>query len=228
MTTVVDRSRDLRELLRPPTTALIVVDVQNDYFDPKGALGRAGRDVSSAAGIVPVVSRLVAAARTAGCFIVHTRNWHTEFTDSPTWVRRGRRMRSDSSLEPGRANTWGSEFFGLRPREDEFVLNKVRYDAFLGTSLDAVLRARRVESVVCIGGATNVCLDSTARAAVMRDYDTVIVPDACTSTDPDLHAAALENFARYFGSLAGSEEVLAAWMTPAIETPSPRSRDRQT
>jgi nicotinamidase-related amidase len=72
----------LAKLIAPARTALIVVDVQNDYCDPKGSLARAGADVSSADPAVTNIEKLIAAARRVGAAVIFVRNWHESWTDS--------------------------------------------------------------------------------------------------------------------------------------------------
>ena len=95
---------------------------------------------------------------------------------------------------------------------DETV-DKFRYDAFLGTNLDFLLRARGIRTVVCTGTATNVCVKSTARAAHMRDYHLVLIGDCCASTNQDLHDATLRNVERSFGIVTSAETVVEVWQS---------------
>ena len=160
--------------------------------------------------MVPRLERLIDGARACGAFVVYTRNWHRPQTDSAAWRERVTR---DWTLDdrPGRAGTWGAELYRLVPREGEEVVSKSRYDAFLGTNLELLLRARGVTTVVCTGATTEVCVESTARAAHMRDFHLVLVEDCCASTAPDLHAATLRTIARHFGRVVPSSAVLGAW-----------------
>ena len=203
--------------LDPGTTALLVIDVQNDYVDPNGALGRAGADMTACVRMIPRLERFLAAAREAGVFVVHTRNWHRPETDSEAW--RDRLDRSGSWADrPGQAGTWGAEPYRIEPRDGEEVIRKFRYDAFLGTNLEYLLRARRIRTLVCTGVTTNVCVESTARAAHMRDFHVVLVEDCCASTEPELHQATVENVRRHFGVIASAADLEAAWrVSPASD-----------
>jgi ureidoacrylate peracid hydrolase len=197
----------------PRASALLIVDVQNDYVDPAGALGAAGIDMSGVAAMIPRLERLLEAARSHEIFTVFTRNWHRLATDSEAW--RERVARSVAIDErPGRAGTWGAEFYRIAPRHDEEVVSKFRYDGFLGTNLEYLLRARAIRSVVVAGVTTNVCVESTARAAHMRDFHLYLVGDCCASPEPDLHAATLVNIDRYFGQVVSADEV-ESWWGPA-------------
>jgi ureidoacrylate peracid hydrolase len=204
------RPDDSFSRLDPSDAALIVVDVQNDYVHPEGALGAAGADMSSVTAMIPRLERLVESARANGTFTIFTRNWHRPATDSEAWRERVTRIVAIED-RPGRADTWGAEFYRLRPREGEEVVSKFRYDGFLGTNLEYLLRARDIRTVVVAGATTNVCVESTARAAHMRDFHLFVVGDCCASPEADLHAATLANIDRYFGRVVVAEDVEAWW-----------------
>jgi Isochorismatase family len=112
--------------LDPSRTALIVIDMQNDFVKEGGALR-----VAEAAETVPCIRHLLALARECGMKVAYSQDTHGE--GDPEWKIWG---------EHARRGTWGWEIVEeLRPREDEPVLEKVRYDAFYGTHLDHLLRA---------------------------------------------------------------------------------------
>ena len=213
----------LAEKIDPATTALLVVDVQNDYIHPKGYIAKIGGDISAGVAMVPRLLQFVDAARAAGVYIVHTRNWHRPETDSPAWLdrlARGGRTQKDRACV---ANTWGAEFYDLVPQPGEEIVSKFRYDAFLGTNLEFLLRARKIKTVICIGTATNICVESTARAALMRDFHLVMVEDCCASPDEDLHRATLKTLKHSFGEVTTADQVEAIW----ARTPDAAGRQRQ-
>jgi ureidoacrylate peracid hydrolase len=201
----------LEEKIRPDWTALLVIDVQRDYASPDGVLGRGGRDMSSALAILPRLQSLIEVARTSGVYVVFLRNWHRPETDSPAWLDQVARSGFTEATRPGRAESDGAQFFGVAPIEGEAVISKCRYDAFLGTNLEILLRTRGVRTVVCAGVTTNVCVESTARAAHMRDHHVVLVEDCCAAPDPEEHASAVRNISRYFGEVASAAEVTRHW-----------------
>lgn len=201
----------LEEKVDPRWTALLVIDVQNDYVHPEGAGGRSGYDMQPAVEMVPRLLKLIEAARQAGLFIIYTRNWHGAATDSEAWAERCERSKQRGNLRSALADTWGAGWYEVQPREGEYVLNKFRYDAFLGTSLEFLLRARGIRTVICTGTATNVCVESTARAAHMRDYYLVVAGDCCACADQELHRATLKNVERHFGLVTTVDELERCW-----------------
>jgi ureidoacrylate peracid hydrolase len=201
----------LAEKVDPATAALLVIDVQNDYNHPDGYAGRKGHDVSVCRAMVPRLLKFVDAARAAGVMVIHTRNWHRRETDSAAWLdrlARGGRTRADRAAIAG---TWGAEFYEIVPLPGEEIVSKFRYDAFLGTNLEYVLRARGIRSVICTGTTTDVCVESTARAALMRDFHLVVVEDCCAAPDLDAHRASLKTLGRNFGEVTTADRIEAVW-----------------
>jgi ureidoacrylate peracid hydrolase len=103
----------------------------------------------------------------------------------------------------------------VRPRPDEPVVTKHRYGAFESTDLDLVLRSRGVRTVIMTGVATNVCVETTARQAFLRDYYVVFLRDCTATYSQAEHDAALHNIDQFFGQVAGAEEVMACWQPVA-------------
>jgi len=200
----------IQELVGGGQSALLVIDIQNDYIHPEGSAGRGGRDTSAPIAMMPRLHQLIAAARERRIPIYFLRNWHSERTDSVAWKSR-RAVNRGSGGDAGVAGTWGAEWFEVEPQPTDVVVDKFRYDGFLGTPLEVMLRARGISTVVCCGTATNVCVESTARSAHMRDFNLILVSDCCAAYDQGLHDATLENVRRHFGIVATAGEVEAAW-----------------
>ncbi|MGY1824316.1 cysteine hydrolase family protein [Geodermatophilus sp. SYSU D00079] len=198
----------------PETTALVVVDVQNDFCDPAGACGAAGADTTDAMAIVPPLERLLQAARAAGVLVVFVQTTHDETTDSPAWLSRST---VDASAPPRpalstcRTGSWGAEFYGVAPAAGEPVVVKHRYSAFTGTGLDLVLRTAGIRSLLLTGVTTEVCVESTLRDGLFHDYHVTLVEDCCASHNRGAHAACVARVGTYFGAVTDSTELAAAW-----------------
>jgi len=201
----------LAEKIDPATTVLLVIDMQNDYCHPEGFLGKLGVDMTPVMEMAPTLCDLLETARAAGVYVIHTRNWHRPATDSEAWLDKLARSGQDQENRPGRAGSWGAAWYQVEPLQTEEVINKFRYDAFLGTNLEFLLRARRIKTVVICGTATNVCVESTARDAHMRDFHLVMVADAVAATSVAAHDATLANIASNFGEVASTAQVKAIW-----------------
>lgn len=175
------------------TSALIVVDMQNDFVNPGGALV-----VESAAGTIPAVQRLLTLARARGVRVFYTQDTHHEGDpEFPIW---GRHV-----LE----GTWGWQIVEeLAPRPGERVIQKLRYDGFFGTSLDHELRLGGIETVIICGTVANICVLHTAGSAALRGYRVVLPVDAVSAITPfDLQAAIRQVSFLYRGVITTSEAI---------------------
>ncbi|MCS7051074.1 MAG: cysteine hydrolase [Thermomicrobium sp.] len=177
----------------PRTTALIVVDMQNDFVKPEGKLF-----VPDAPATIPKIQRLLALAREHRLFTVFTQDTH--YAGDPEFPIWG---------EHCLAGTWGWQIVEeLAPREDELVLPKRRYDAFYGTPLDHELRLRRIEHLVICGTVASICVHYTAASAALRWYRVIIPVDATSALHPfDREAANRQTVFLFRGTLTTADGV---------------------
>lgn len=196
----------------PQRSAVVVIDMQVDFASPEGVLGKAGLDMSIAAPAVAAAERLVDAARAAGTPVIFVGLATTAATDSPVWGEwRRRRDGVDNGGAICRAGEPGSAFVGPTPQGDETVIWKLRYSGFFGTSLDAALRARGIDTLVVCGLTTECCVDCTARDAFHLDYFVYLPTDACAAYDESVHEGALQSLALNCATLVSTDEICAAW-----------------
>jgi nicotinamidase-related amidase len=176
--------------------ALLVIDVVRDFTDPAGKVSH-----PQAAEIVPRIDALVQHARQQGAIIVWVIDAHRP--GKPDWELEHVRAHCE-------AGTPGVELAPpLRPLPEDYIINKRRYSAFVGTDLDLILRDNRVDTVFLTGTKTNVCIRATAQDAFALNYH-VIVPRECVSTDKaHLQQANLEDIDRYMGRVVSLGEAIA-------------------
>ena len=190
----------------PARTAVVVIDMQQDFCSPTGAFASAGVDISANERIVGPTSAFVETMRAAGLLVVWVRQCTSARHLSPAILRRLRR--APERLELCRPGTPGVELaHGLRVDAADAVIDKYRYSAFHGSSLDQVLRSNGIQAVVLTGTAANGCVDTTARDAAQLDYDVVIARDLTGYSDAALATAALENLDRHFAFVCTSDEI---------------------
>jgi nicotinamidase-related amidase len=168
------------ERIDPSTTALIVVDMQNDFVAP-------GAPMQSPAGyaMLPQLQKALACCRESGIPIIYTAHVHRPdgcdlglLAHAPAIARR-------DALVAGSAGA--AVFPEIAPRDDEIVISKHRFSAFYGTDLEIILRGRGVRTVVITGVTTENCCHATARDAFFRDFQVVFLSDATATGDyPDL------------------------------------------
>jgi ureidoacrylate peracid hydrolase len=192
-------------------SALLVVDMQNGFCHPQGSVA-ARLDISGYRAVIPYVSALVSAAHEAGMPVIWSRQEHLE-NDAG---RLGHRIPSHTAklgYVPCLRGTWDAEILDeLEPLvgEDDIVIAKQRASCFYSTRLETELRALAVDTLVICGVATNYCVDATIRDAYARDYDLLIVRDACGSTWPDLHESTLRNAELFHGAVVSTDSVVDA------------------
>ena len=180
----------------PARTALVVVDMQNDFVKEGGTLV-----VPDAQATIPKVKSLLDFARGSGMKVIFTQDTHEE--GDPEW---------EIWPEHVRKGSWGWEIVDeLRPLEGELVLNKVRYDAFYGTHLDHFLRIWGIGTLVICGTVANICVHYTAASAALRWFEVVIPKDATSALDPfDLEASLRQTSFLFAGKITESENLRVA------------------
>jgi ureidoacrylate peracid hydrolase len=210
----------LPDKVRPQHTAILLVDVQNDFCAEGGAMHREGRDVSLVQAMVPRLSNFIDAARAAGVKCVWIRNVYNTGPNwylSEVWLEQAKRRRNGAYVQYPvcEAGAWNGDFYLVRPQPDEAIVTKHRYGAFESTDLDLVLRSMGIRTVIMTGIATNVCVETTARQAFLRDYYVVFTSDCTATFTQREHDATLHNIDQFFGQVVRAEEVMACWQPAA-------------
>ncbi len=219
-------------LLEPTKTAVVVVDMQNDFASPGGMFDRAGIDIACIQAIVPNVRAVLESTRANELPIVYLKmGFRPDLVDagypsSPTWLKHTPLHVGDPVTapngEPSRIlvrDCWNTDIVDtLTPEPDDVVLYKTRYSGFYRTDLDDVLRRKGVERLVVVGATTSVCVDSTVRDAMFRDYHCLIVSDAtaepiAVDAPRSNHEASLLTFELLFASIATSTDLVTALAT---------------
>lgn len=200
----------LEEIVEPCHTALLVVDVQNDFCAYGGLLSKMGLDLTMIDKMIPKLIKFINVTRKTGALIIYTKDTNSDWTDSPPYVEVRKRRIGD--LPESRRGSWGAELYaGIEPADKEYVLEKHRHDAFIETELDLILRSHGLRTLIMTGVTTEICVESTARHGFMKDYYIVFLRDCTASTKETVHNNTLEIINNFFGIVASSEEVIEAW-----------------
>lgn len=205
------------ESIAPARTALVVVDVQNDFVADGGFFDAIGADVKTAQRRIPALVRLIAAARSARVPVVFVQAiYDPQYVSAPMRERNRRR-----GVERPRCLTgsWGADFYEVKPLPGEPVVIKHRYSAVPNTDFLPVLRRLGVDSLLLAGVATDTCVESTARDAYFIDYYVTIVADCCAAYDENDHLGALRRFERDYGAVVTAAEVMEAWSRLVVPAP---------
>lgn len=188
--------------------ALVAIDLQNGFLHPDGSMAALGRDVSRLADLIPRIEKLLSAVRLLGVPILYTK--HAYRTGYPEGGRQLAHVRGLSDIGGLLERAWDAEFVDqLAPGAADVVVVKRRYDAFLGTDLELLLRSLGIERLYVAGVATNMCVESTVRSASQRDFAVTVVSDCTGAPDPQLHDASLRAMAYAFADVTPMDQALA-------------------
>ena len=202
------------------TTALVIIDMQRDFLEPGGFGETLGNDVSQLARAVPPCASVLRAARANDLLVVHTREGHlADLSDAPpAKIARGKpSLRIGDPGPMGRILIRGEAGHdiipALYPLDKEIVIDKPGKGAFYATTLDDILRAHGIDTLLVCGVTTEVCVNTTVREANDRGYRCVVLADCCASYFPEFHEAGLkmiEAQGGIFGWVSDSAAVLTA------------------
>jgi ureidoacrylate peracid hydrolase len=200
---------------------LIVVDLQNGFCHPEGSLPRLGLGLAGVDAAVSSAAVAVRQARTAGLPVIFTRHQYR-----PGRADEGQRLSelggSLAGVDGLAAGSWDAAVVDeLGSGPGDMFIDKVRFDAFLWTSLDPLLHGLGATELVVCGVVTNICVESTVRAAFMRDYRVTLLADCCAAATPRLHELGVEVMGSCcFASVAaigdGFDTGRTPWSAPAI------------
>src|SRR6266436_1776501 len=215
----------------PARSAVIVVDMENDFAAKGGMFDRAGVDVSGAQKAIASTAKVLAAARQAGIPIVYLKmGFHPDLsdlgaTDSVNRVRHVQFMHVGEAIRApdGRESrilvrdTWDTDIvLELQPRPSDIVLYKTRFSGFYNTDLDTTLKKLNIKYLLFTGVTTSICVESTVRDAMFRDYLCVLLSDCMSEPiGHDLprtnHEASLLNAEVLLGWVSDSEQFIKAF-----------------
>lgn len=180
--------------VNPKTTALLIVDMQNDFVKEGGKLV-----VPTAKDTVPAIRQLLDLARQHGMFVAYTQDTHLpNDPEFPIWG------------EHCLIGTWGWEIVDeLKPQPNELVVQKRRYDGFYGTTLEHDLRVAGVDTLIVTGTVANICVLHTAGSAALRWFKVIVPKDGISAlTDFDMEAALRQIHFLYRGIITTADGIV--------------------
>ena len=205
-------------------SALIIVDMQNDFVHPEGGFAHRARenpeakiDLPFLMGTVPYAKRLAESFRRAGRPVVYIAHvLKSDYSDAqfPYWrATRGSLSGNRTFITEG---TWGAQIIDeLKPLPGEHLVVKKGFGGFSNTPLDTILRNLGVTTCVVCGVTTCVCVSTTVRGGVEHNYRMILVSDAVAEVHRDTHEAELKTMARVFAEVKTTGEVVAMLAQPA-------------
>jgi len=172
-------------------TALVIIDMQNDFCSPGGFGELLGNDTSSTRSIIPTISKVLETVRNSGMLVIHTREGHLpDLSDCPpSKLKRSKKQGAGiGDIGPlGRILIRGEQGHSivseLSPIEGESVIDKPGKGAFYQTNLQALLQSKGVEALILTGVTTHVCVHTTLREANDRGYECLVLEDGTAAFD---------------------------------------------
>jgi len=214
----------------PSRTAVIVVDMENDFAAKGGMFDRAGVDISGAQKAIAPTAKVLTAARQAGLKIIYLKmGYRPDLSDlgATDSVNRTRHLQfgvgQKIEAPDGRQSrvlirdTWDTDIVPeVKPQPSDIVIYKTRFSGFYQTDLDATLKRLGIKYLIVTGVTTSICVESTVRDAMFRDYLCVLLSDCMSEPiGHDLprtnHEASLLNAEVLLGWVANSEQFVKAF-----------------
>ena len=195
--------------LTPATTALVLVDMQNDFLHPDGAYGRAGQACAAIAALPARLKPVADAVRRTGGWIVSTHFTLVPGKDGKPFIsphlKKLRPFLGTGDFAPGSS---GQELIDeLQPAD--LAVEKVAFSAFYQSRLEWILARAGIETLIFGGIVTNGGVASTLRDAQVRDFHTIVLSDGCAAFRDDVHDATIASLGS-ISDIATCADVISA------------------
>ena len=197
--------------MNPRTTAIVLIEYQNDFTTPGGKLHEAVKPVMESTNMLENTVEMVKAARQAGATIVYVpiqfAPGFRELSPNPYGILKG--CKDGAVFEKG---SWGAELVDvLKPQPEDIVIEGKRgLDSFATTNLDFILRSRKIDTIALGGFLTNCCVESTMRTGYELGYDVITVKDCTATVNQEAHNGAIEHDFPMFSHPMTHDEFLSA------------------
>ena len=197
-------------LIEPRDTAILVIDIQNGYCSPQGKMAKLGHKIPGVDKLVSNIESFVSVARQNDLTVIFTR-----MIEDPKYMSQNVKTKvsewsSSVIISP---NTKDFDYFKIEPQKPDFEIVKKSYDAFTNEKLDNILKKRRIKNIIFTGVHSQVCVDSTVRAAFSKGYN-IVIPIDLISTDKrrkNQEKATIEIWKQIFAHITTSKQIMSKW-----------------
>ncbi len=195
----------------PRTSALLVVDLQNDTVGEQGAFADSGAAAfATRHGVIDKVRRLVDAARTVGVPVLFV--WHVDEPGHVDSTHNAVLFREIAEADGLVRGTWGAApVAGLEPANGEAVVEKQRMSAFNSTTLETKLRGLGIRTIVVCGAWTNFAVEHTCRDGADHGFEVVLATDGTVTISDEWQQAALSHALTKIAQLRTVDELVSDW-----------------
>jgi len=181
------------DILINSKSAMIIIDMQNDFCKPKGVFYSMKKDLSMVAKIIPKSINLINSLRKKGVFTIFVKQTTLKYGYSTSISQKRFREKVAGNHKYTIKDSWGHQIISdFKIMERDIVIEKYRASAFIGTPLDLILRSNNINTLIVGGIWTNGCIESTARDAQQHDYSCIIAEDCVASNSKELHESSMK------------------------------------
>jgi nicotinamidase-related amidase len=200
----------------PARTTLLVVDMQRGFLEPDGVMF-----LPAGVAIIPAVDSVVDVCRGAGIQVIWTRMSHEGMVRSAYPELFPQHFQADGSPKLRRGVKDFEIVESLQPAATDMIIDKLTYSSFGRTGLEGLLRDAGRDTVIVVGIATNVCVESTAREAFALGFRVIVISDAVTTGNAEAHKASLKTLSLAFGWVITGEQLRDCLATEGTTRPLP-------
>lgn len=210
----------LDELVKPKYTALVVIDMQNDFCHREGFFGKKvseargekqkQADLSLIEDMIPNLLNLIDTARSAGIKIYFVRSFHDDHYLPPMYRLRKIRIGRKGIICP--EGEWGSEQMkGFEPKPEDTMITKYVHSSFIGTDFENILKEDGIKSLIITGVNTDICCESTVRDGSMLGFYIIMPRDCVASHTSEKHEGALVRMDWMWAMVTSSQDIIEKW-----------------
>jgi len=186
---------------------LMIIDMQNDFVSPKGAFAQMGFEVKNLKKVIPTIRKFKESLKKFGIPTIYVVSHYDDIYLTNSIKERYKR--NGYSIPFCISRSWGAQIVDeLNPEKGDMVVTKHRYNGFLGTNLEPILKGMNIDTLIFTGVETHVCVQQTAIYGYMLGYNVILVEDCTASIDQNDKKYALWYCKRYYGIVQSSDEIL--------------------
>ncbi|MCK4351904.1 cysteine hydrolase [candidate division WOR-3 bacterium] len=187
--------------------SLLIIDMQNDFVSPRGTFAQMGFEVKNLQKVIPAIRKFKESLKNIGIPAIYVVSHYDKIYLTNSIKERYKR--NGYNIPFCISGTWGAQIVDeLKPEKSDITVIKHRYNGFLGTNLELILKGTNIDTLIFTGVETHVCVQQTAIYGYMLGYNVILVEDCTASINETDKRYALEYCRKYYGLVKPSIEVL--------------------